>query len=201
MAEGAGDGHGGVKTSKPMTDEQAQLALDYLPLAKATMFRLGRPLSERTRAELMERAAEVACDAAAVFDEAKGHPGAWMCRKVPWMCIDVRNELMDHIELTWDSTRESTKAVKLFVSMEPPVGVELEALDETRRLMVGLTEREREIVTRRYWNDETQTEVAAVLKLSQSHVSNIEADALGRMRDKAAMLDELGERAGTREAG
>jgi len=61
----------------------------------------------------------------------------------------------------------------------------LELLGERAELseaIASLPAREREIVTSRYYRDESQTEIAKRLGISQMHVSRLQHRALGRLR-------------------
>ena len=53
-----------------------------------------------------------------------------------------------------------------------------------KELIEGLEEKEREIILRRYFENQTQTEIAKALNISQVQVSRLEKRILKRMRDR-----------------
>lgn len=53
-----------------------------------------------------------------------------------------------------------------------------------KELISGLEEKEREIILRRYFENQTQTEIAKALNISQVQVSRLEKRILKRMREK-----------------
>lgn len=53
-----------------------------------------------------------------------------------------------------------------------------------RQAIVGLDDKERDIIRLRYFEDKTQTEVARVVGISQVQVSRLEKKVLGRIREK-----------------
>ena len=53
-----------------------------------------------------------------------------------------------------------------------------------RELMEGLEKRDREIILRRYYDDQTQSQIAKDLNISQVQVSRLEKKILRSMREK-----------------
>ena len=53
-----------------------------------------------------------------------------------------------------------------------------------RELLMDLAPKEREIIVRRYFYNQTQSAIAAELSISQVQVSRMEKKILGRMREK-----------------
>ena len=51
-------------------------------------------------------------------------------------------------------------------------------------LIGGLSEKDREIILRRYYENQTQTEVAKALNISQVQVSRLEKRILKQMRER-----------------
>lgn len=64
------------------------------------------------------------------------------------------------------------------------IEIELENKIALKQVLQSLGEREREVIVLRYFKEKTQTEVAAVLGISQVHVSRIEKKILMEMRKK-----------------
>ena len=53
-----------------------------------------------------------------------------------------------------------------------------------KELIQGLEEKEREIILRRYFENQTQTEIAKALNISQVQVSRLEKRILKQMRER-----------------
>ncbi|MCH5251360.1 MAG: SigF/SigG family RNA polymerase sporulation sigma factor [Lachnospiraceae bacterium] len=56
-----------------------------------------------------------------------------------------------------------------------------------KQLLQELTDKERQLITLRYFEDKTQTQVAELLNMSQVQVSRMEKKVLRRMRQKCSM--------------
>jgi len=67
-----------------------------------------------------------------------------------------------------------------------------EAYTDLARALACLNPREQEILRLRFWEDESQTQVAEKLGLSQMHVSRLQARALARL--KGILADEVARR-------
>ena len=63
-------------------------------------------------------------------------------------------------------------------SRDPNLELKIESL---HKAMESLTERQREVITLRYWENMTQEEVADVLSMRQQSVSDIEKQAIKRL--------------------
>ena len=67
-----------------------------------------------------------------------------------------------------------------------------EAYTDLSRALKCLNPRDQEILRLRFWEDQSQTQVAETLGLSQMHVSRLQARALARL--KGILADEVGRR-------
>ena len=95
-------------------------------------------------------------------------------------------EQLQALRKTHASERDDDLASRLDVIAAPPSGL---ALEERMTLVIAvdeLEERERVIVLATYGAGLSQSEIAAMLRLSQSQVSKLLARALGKLSKKVA---------------
>ncbi len=117
-------------------------------------------------------------------------------------CEPTLDELAEKLEVKKESLSEAMEAVVEPISIFEPVyndgGDSLYVIDQLadvsgsddswlesialRDALKQLSERERNIVTMRYYKNRTQTEIAEVIGISQAQVSRIEKCALEKMR-------------------
>jgi RNA polymerase sigma-B factor len=94
-------------------------------------------------------------------------------------CADVvplgRSSLREHREVTRAATIE-----------EDPAFGQLEAAETVRAALAGLTDRQRRIMQLRYLHEQTQTEIAKEVRLSQIQVSRILTSTLKMLHEQLA---------------
>lgn len=107
-------------------------------------------------------------------------------------CQLTREEYKLANNLTWElrsleetfSVREGEQELTLHVSIghKDDFREKLENEEIVVRLMEGLTEKEKMVISKRYFDDLTQNELAQEMNHTQSYVSRIEAKALNKMK-------------------
>jgi RNA polymerase sigma-B factor len=116
-------------------------------------------------------------------------------------------DIAKHLEITEDEVAEAIEVARLYnpVSLSAPAGPDsdlgiadpigdldpgMEAVDNresVKPLLASLPERERRILTMRFFGDMTQSQIAAELGISQMHVSRLLAQTLASLR--GALVD------------
>lgn len=142
---------------------------------------------------------ELAARAMAVRDRIAGERGT-----PPGIC-----EIAAELEVSAEDVALSLDAAKPTVSLNEPVGEEgdertrEDCLADPQRpetvvdrmlvkeLIGGLDEREQKIIVLRYFRDQTQTQVAEALGISQVQVSRLESRILKKMREMAGEAEPL----------
>jgi RNA polymerase sigma-B factor len=82
-----------------------------------------------------------------------------------------------------DGENDSGEAYREAVGSLDPSYAEVEERESLRRALQELDEREREIITARFFGEASQSQVAQRLGISQMHVSRLERRALQRLRE------------------
>jgi RNA polymerase sigma-B factor len=112
------------------------------------------------------------------------------------------SDIAKHLDISEDEVAEAIEVARLYnpISLSAPAGPDtdldvadpigdidpgMEAVDNresVKPLLASLPERERRILTMRFFGDMTQSQIAAELGISQMHVSRLLAQTLQRLR-------------------
>jgi RNA polymerase sigma factor (sigma-70 family) len=204
-AGGADDKKGRRSSSRraPLTPEQQEMALKYIPMARAIArpLRLSWPLEE----EEFDSAAMLAlCEAARSFDPSYNVKFATFARyRILGALRDVQRAL---VTAGWRLDLENAPSISSLTcdseehgsvigsGPDPPVGEELEAVDFVESWLRRLPSKHAAACREIYVNGKTQGEAAAHLGCSKSRLSYLHKEAIEIISDLWAYEERLADK-------
>lgn len=174
----------------PLTEKQRKLAARYLPMAKALAMPL--KLSWLAMWDEFESAACMALvEAAEAFDPSRRVKFSTFARyRILGALRDVKRK---HVLLGYRCDPENAPNISGFalgqqregmhvnVPFDPPIGRELESIDEVEHWLRKLPRHHAEACRQIYLHDMNHTEAARALNCSQSRVSSMHREAMAML--------------------